>query len=106
MIQFTITYEIITEASAEDGEAADAGFVAERLNLREALGYVTATESCHCSQSGVEASDSRVEQARWITVYNGANYLSGNCENRSLHIPETVTASSRRRIARLLGVRV
>jgi hypothetical protein len=105
MTHFTVTYEIVTEDSAENGEAVACGALADKLSLRDALSYVNATDSCHCSQSSVEASDSRVCEARWFTVYNSANYLSGNYENRSLHVPAAVTASSRLRIARILGVR-
>jgi hypothetical protein len=105
MVRFNVTFEIITEESAENGEAEENGFIDEGLTLREALDCVTATDSCHCEQSGIEASDSRISEARWFTVYNGADYLSGIYENRSLHIPDCVTASSRQRIARLLGIR-
>jgi hypothetical protein len=104
MVKFAVTYEIVTEESAEDGEAEDSGFVGENMRLREAIDCVTSTDSCHCSQSGIEPSDSRVESMRWVTVYNGMDYISGEVENRSLHIPDTVTASSRRRIARLMGI--
>lgn len=105
MITFNVTYEIITEESAEDGDSAECGFIAENVSLREAIDSVMQTESSHCSQSGVEASDSYVSEARWFTVYNSANYLSGEIENRALHIPDSVTPASRKRIARLLGVR-
>lgn len=100
---FDVSYEIITEASAEDGEAESCGFVGEGLSLRDALDMVQQTESCHCSQSSIEASDSRITEARWITVYNSMDYISGDYENRSLHMPDSLTPSSRRRVARLLG---
>ncbi len=101
---FSVTYEIITEESAEDGEAAEHGFIGENLSLREAIDLVGETESSHCERSCVEASDSRIGEARWFTVYNSADWIDGNAESRSLHVPEGVTASSRRRIARLLGI--
>jgi hypothetical protein len=98
---FSVTYEIITEESAENGEAEDGGFIARDCDLRWAIALVNATDSCHCSQSAIEPSDSVMP--RWFTVYNSADYITGVTENRSLHIPEHVTASSRRRIGRLLG---
>ena len=101
---FSVTYEILTEESIEHGEAEESGFVAENISLREAIDLVQKTESNHCSQSGIEPSDSRVDCARWFTVYNSADYINGNIENRSLHIPDHVTPASRKRIARLLGV--
>jgi hypothetical protein len=105
MAQFHVTYEIVTEASADDGDCEDCGFVAENISLREAIDLVNATESSHCEQSGIEANDSCISNARWITVYNSADWIEGRAESRSLHIPDNATAASRRRIARLLGVR-
>jgi len=101
MTKFSVTYEIITEASAEHGDCADCGYLAGNLSLRDALSMVCATESAHCSQSSIEPNDS--DSPDWITVYNSANYISGNYENRSLHIPRHVTRASRRRIARLFA---
>lgn len=102
---FAVTYEIITEESARDGDSAAHGYVDQNLSLRDAIRIVNETESSHCSQECIESSDSRVESARWFTVYNSMSWIDGECENRSLHIPDSVTPSSRRRIARLLGVR-
>ena len=102
MLGFDVTYEIITEESAEDGEAADDGFIAENVSLREAIDLVGSTDSCHCERSGIEASDSREDHAQWVTVYNSASWQNGETENRSLHIPRHVTPSSRRRIVRLI----
>jgi len=104
MNKFNVTYEIITEESSENGETEEIGFVVENVKLREAIDLVTSTESPHCSQSAIEANDSLVEHARWFTVYNSADYITGKTENRALHLPENTTGSSRRRIARLLGV--
>jgi hypothetical protein len=104
MITFAVTYEIITEASTEDGEAEETGFISRDADLRSALRLVQETDSAHCSQTGIEASDSDPTAARWFTVYNSADYITGAYENRALHLPENTTASSRRRVARLLGI--
>lgn len=101
MNKFSVTYEIVTEESAEDGDSAESGFVGEGLSLRDALDLAASTESCHCGRSAVEASDSRPGMAQWVTFYNSQDWQSGQFENRSLHIPDGVTAASRARIVRL-----
>ncbi len=102
MLKFNVTYEIVTEESAENGEAEDCGFAGENLGLREALDLTVQTESNLCEQTCIEASDSTIGTARWFTVYNSATYDTGVQENRSLHIPDGVTPSSRARIFRAL----
>jgi hypothetical protein len=108
MTKFNVTYEVYPAPTDEDeescGENTKAGFIAEGVRLAEAIYLVNETESSHCSQSFIEASDSRIEDANWITVYNSANWDDGETENRSLHIPDSVTGASRKRIARLLGI--
>lgn len=100
---FSVTYEIITPESAEDGDAAESGYVAEGVSLREAIDLVTATDSCHCAQESIQCDEYPVTSPRWITVNNSADYLTVTAENRSLHIPGHITPASRVRIARLLG---
>ena len=100
---FNVTYELISEESAEYGESADNGFEAIDVTLREALDYVTQTRTCHCGGVvAVEASCSDNRQASWITVYNGMEFLTGFHENRSIHFPDNITASSRARLCRLV----
>ena len=52
---FAVTYEIVTDESAEHGDAEERGFIAKNVSLRDAIDYVTQTESCHCEQTGIEA---------------------------------------------------
>lgn len=104
MTTFNVTYEIYP-ADMKHCEEGESGFVIQNVGLREALDYVNGTKSNCCSQVCIEASDSRTEDARWITVYNSANWDNGDTETRSLHIPDSVTGASRRRIAKLLGAR-
>ena len=104
---FSVTYEIVTQESSEEGEAEESGFVIENATLREAVSELFDTRTSGCSGvESVEPSDSVVSYARWITVYNGMEYETGAHESRSLHIPDHVTAASRRRIARLCGIKV
>lgn len=103
---FNVTYEIVTPESAEHGEADELGFIAENVNLREALEYVTGTRTSRVSGvEAIEASDSDISRARWLTVYNGTEFETGAAESRSIHFPPSLTASSKKRIARLLGLR-
>ena len=98
MTRFSVTFETITPESAEDGEAEDRGFVVEAVSLREA---VEALEGLGCH---VEADCYPVTAPRWFTAYSTReDYGTGETENRSLHLPESITESTRIRIARLLG---
>jgi len=105
MAKFNVTYEIVTPESAENSEADEIGFIAEGVSFREAVEEVQLTRTCDVDGiMGIEASDSRIEAARWFTIYNGAEFETGARESLSLHVPDHVTAASRRRIARILGV--
>lgn len=106
MQRFNVTFELITEESAEVGEAEETGFIAHDVGLREGLDLVRQTETNQCEQTGIEANESPIRAPRWITVYNSPDRKDGITENRSLHIPEHVTDASRRRICRLFGLKV
>jgi len=95
---WNVTYEIVTDASAAEGDAAERGFVAEGVSFREAWSL--------WSQIGghVEADTCPVSlrwPPRWLTTYGDANYREGTTESRGLHFPDHITASSRLRVARL-----
>jgi hypothetical protein len=102
---WNVTFETITPESAEDGEAAARGWLAEGVPLREAL---EAFDGWGC-EGGVEASDWPFDDPRWITAYDtdrGRSYWEqGETTNHSLHFPEGVTPASKRRIFRLVGGR-
>jgi hypothetical protein len=101
---FSVTFEIVTQESAEHGCIADAGYEwPSPCSLRDAIETVLETRTCHCDGiESIEPSDSDIGQARWITVYNGMEFLTGAQESRSLHLPENLTPSTRKRIFRLL----
>jgi len=104
--RFLVTYEILPQESAKQGSVAGSGVVESGLALREALEVVRGTRTSHCDGVvAVESDDSRLHIARWFTVYNGMEYMTGAQESRSLHVPESVTGASRIRIARLMGVK-
>jgi hypothetical protein len=91
---FSVTYEIITEESAEHGEAEETGFTMEDVTLREAWDFLRWEGYC-------EASDSTVGAARWITFYGEQCPMTGNHTNYSLHFTSKLSQYSRARIARL-----
>ena len=98
---FNVTFEIITEENAEHGEADETGFTMQDVTLREAWDFLRWEGSC-------EASDSTIKTARWLTFYGEQDYATGDHTNYSLHFPENLTGSTRRRIAKLFkcyGVR-
>ncbi len=106
MPKFSVTYSIVTPESAEEGETAEGGHIDRNLSLRDAVDLVRETRTSECG--GVEwigANDSDIGAARWITIHNGMEFRTGAAESRSLHFPDSLTRSSRIRIARILGVR-
>ena len=101
---FNVTFEIVTPESAENGDAEERGYIAEGVSLRDALALVSETRTSHVDGvTAIEANECPVTAPNWITVYNGMEFLTGANESRSIHFPDNMTASSRCRIARLMG---
>lgn len=102
MPSFNVAYAITTPESAEYGEHAEAGTLAEHISLREAIdlcGGVRAYYQADCWPI------SKQHPPRWFYAPEySEDYTTGEREERSFHIPSHVTAASRLRIARLLGV--
>jgi len=96
---FSITYDIVTPESAEDGDLADCGMHAEGLTFREAMDELRWHRGCH-----VEADSYPLHRPRWFTFYEAEHdYATGAVTSYSLHIPEHITEASRKRIARIVG---
>lgn len=99
---FNVTYDIVTPESAEDGDTAESGFIAESVTLRDAIQDLHRTRTSRVDGvTGVEC-DSSHGGPRCVTITNGTEFETGAVESRAIHIPRTVTAASARRIARLL----
>lgn len=95
MEKFSVTFERITEESAEHGEVEEDGFELENVSLGEALDFLR-------WQGGhIEANCSR-GPANSFTWYGEMDYRTGDFMNYCLHIPRHITAASRQRIARYL----
>lgn len=102
---FSVTYDIVTEESAEHGDVEESGWIEKNVCLRDAMKALHATRTCHVG--GVEGiePDNR-HNPQWVTVCNSSEYLTGANESRSIHFPKHITRSSARRIARLAGARL
>lgn len=100
---FNITYEIVTEESAENGEAEETGFEHEGLSLREAFdvmrwhGHALEADSFPISLQS---------PPRWLSWEGEQNYRTGAWTYRSLHMPAKLTPSTKLRIARIFGLNV
>ena len=79
MLKLSMTYEIITEKSAENGDVEESGFVFEDVEY-------TATDLLHeiSHNEFTSPSDCR-GTPRWLTYYGEMDYITGEYENRSIH---------------------
>lgn len=103
---FSVTQEIVTHESAEDGEAESRDTL-DFCPLRDAVKTVRDTRTCHVGGvESIECDSSLAVRPRSVTVNNSMEFLTGAQESRTLHIPEQITASSARRIARLIGAKL
>ena len=96
---FSVSYSLVSN----EGDLNESGFVAENVRLRDAIGELFDTCTAHCGGvESIEPSDSDIGSARWFTVNNSMEYLTGEHESRSLHLPESITRASRIRLARII----
>ena len=95
MKTFNVTFEIVTEDSAEYGDFAESGVISENGTLRDAISDVMQSSNTIDTRD-IEAGD------RWFSVNNGLDWISGKYETRSLHRPANVTDSSWSRICKLV----
>ena len=103
MENFSVTYKIVTEESAEYGDAEERGYISESCSLRDAVAYIFESRTSHCGGiETIEANEHPIVNPRWLTVYNGREFLTGAQESRSIHFPDHLTAATRRRLCRLL----
>ena len=70
-MKFSVTYQIVTEESAEQGEAAESGFIDKDLGLREAVNAVFGTRTLFVD------GYSTIYDDRTLTVDNGMEFLTG-----------------------------
>lgn len=109
MTGFSVTFErYLPHADEEDVcDADERGFVIENVSLRDALRL--GLEFRDPSWAGYCEPDSYpAHNVRWLTFFNWnagtrEEIEQGVKEARSLHFPDTLTESSRRRVARLFN---
>lgn len=99
---WNVTFEIVTQESAEHGDAEERGFEAEGVSFREAI-------QCfgdYAEQAGSWPIDGSVRWFDGPTIEDRAHFERGEDRRLSLHIPEQITPSSRIRLARYLKLKV
>lgn len=103
---FAITFEIVTDESAEHGEADESGYYIESeqgYSLRDALAWLGLHKGCGIPHQA-DCSPLSISNPPRSFYYDGElNFRTGEHEYLALHIPRCVTASSRMRLARYLG---
>lgn len=98
MRQWKVTFSIV------DGDAYDlvnAASTVETHSLKDALQAWDA-RTTQCDGGDVEANEYPIRSPHWF--YKTFREYDGSVFVTSLHIPDSVTPSSRRRLARVLGV--
>jgi hypothetical protein len=104
MKAFSVTYEIVTPESAEQGDFEDTGYVvpggwhgnADTPEDREAV-LMDLRSARRLVDGGLE------DNGRWFSqVSSDTNWRTGAEETRSLHPPESITKASYARLKRLL----
>jgi hypothetical protein len=99
---FSVTFQTVTEESAEIGDYEDQGIIAEGLTLREAIKEANETHDGHSlGIESIEASDTHTPQ--WVNINHSPDLYTGVQETRSIHLPENITPSSKKRIFRLIS---
>jgi len=115
-MKFRLTFEVVTEESAVNGDFARHGFVTRNFRipyrtympknpaeftLRDAIEFLISRES----RGPVEADScpvSRNNPPRWFNYGGEWDHAAGGYVTIGLHLPDSVTPSSALRIARYL----
>jgi len=102
MKKFTVSYELVTDESAEHGDAEDRGRISTTDLLRDAI-----DDLMGCGEAIIDVEPNDRKDPRWVTIYYDRNCY-GEYESRDLYfrINEGPTLSTRKRIAKLLGAKI
>ena len=98
-MKFNVTFDVVTEESAQDGDTAESGFISQDVSLSAAVADVLDSFSNTVDGRNIETGD------RWISVQWGMDWQSGDYESRCLHRPANCTNASWSRICRLVEAR-
>lgn len=107
MAKFTVTYEIVTPESAENGDAESRGFVLPgewHMPIGEALSDGAASPAMDL-RAAMQLAYPQEDCGRWFSEIDGRqNYRTGAIETRAIHPPANITAASYARLARLFSL--
>jgi len=98
MSKFNVTYNVVSQESAEYGDVEESGYISENSRLSDAVQDVIRTRTNEVDGSNIESDDCRV------SVYNGMEFITGDSETRTLHRPANCTNASWNRICRAVRV--
>jgi hypothetical protein len=113
--RFTITYDIITEASAVHGDSAYNGFMTRGGNTPRRRNYIPAKPAKWTLREAVEtlrdhgdhfeADSCPATVCRWVTAYPSDSQWreTGESVTLSLHLPRGISNASARRVSRVLA---
>lgn len=105
MTAYSVTYEITTPESAAEGLSEESGPIGHFEHLSEAIEALHGTRTNRVEAGGpLEADSFPCDVPRWVTQYNGPEFETGAIETRTLHIPDSLTPESKRRVARAAGL--
>jgi hypothetical protein len=105
MVRFHVTYETVTPESAEEGDAADRGYVHPNGG-RDTLDRVEDLNDYAFDLRGAvrQVSSSVWDCGRWFeATWTDTNFHTGAETRYSLHPPRNITPASYNRLSRLLG---
>jgi hypothetical protein len=98
-----VTYDIVTDESAEQGDISESGFLDSRGNRVAALiGKETPGVDMTLAEAMRLASPIE-DSGHWFTE-EGRTDHKGDTERRSIHPPRNITGASYGRVSRLLGI--
>jgi hypothetical protein len=109
---FYLTWESVTDESAEIGDASDRGYCINASCEIAARGLPGALEpfslrhairSLHYGTTTGELTsiDVDLDESNWVTASFGRDLHTGEFESITIHLPMNLTLSTRKRIVRL-----
>lgn len=108
MVKFQVTYDIVTEESARDGDTAESGFMLPgnwHIDIDTALAD-TAGEYGMSLRKALNLVCPQENAGYWFTELNERiDYRTGDRETRAPHPPKGITVASYARLCRLFGLR-
>lgn len=100
-MNWRVSYGVVTEESAENGDFAECGMIGEYARLRDAI------ESCkprtnRCDGGNWASSSLPISHGNWFSR-TFDEWETGEYYTVSLHPPRNISLYSQKRLARLLG---